>query len=118
MQHVGREACQPAKIDVGTEQEDAAIPRMVACVDHRLRSCCIRLFDKAFDARYRRSQLLPDTDIAISGFGGGGRDAERYQPALLDQRQRGHDRGVKGGDVCYQMVTRHHQQWGLGVVHR
>jgi hypothetical protein len=91
---------------------------MVARVDHRLRGGGVGLFDKAFDARYRRRQFLPDADIAIAGFGRGRGDTEGDEPAFLNQRQRGHDRGVEGGDIGDQMVAGHYQQWGLGVIDR
>ncbi len=109
-QHVGGKGRECAEIHVGAEQEDAAVPRMVARREHRLGLVQRRLLDKACDLVDPLGDLFADLDPAITGFRRIGRDAERDQPALRDQRQRGVDRDMERVDICDDMVRRHDQQ--------
>ena len=77
--------CMPAElfqIAVGTKQEDAAVPGMIAAREHGFRPFQLRLFDEARDLMHTLGDLPTDLNPAIACFGLVGRNAKCGEPAL------------------------------------
>ena len=81
-QHVGPQPLQLAEIQGGREQEDAAVPEIIAGGDIALGLRRLRLLDKARHGEGALTALdrLPAGDIAIAGLGAIRRNAERHEP--------------------------------------
>ena len=74
-EHFGGVDRKDAEIDVGAEQENTAVPDMVAAGDHFGGSCGVGLFDEAGDRMDAFGLDIAELDIAIAGFGAGRGDA-------------------------------------------
>src|SRR3546814_12763997 len=77
---------------------------------HRLGGVARRLFDEPLDAVYAGHVRLALRDPAVTGFGRVGGDAEGDEPAVVDQRQRGVDRAVEGGDIGDDVIRGHDER--------
>jgi hypothetical protein len=75
-QDVGRVDFEPRQHVARAEQEDAAIPVMLAAGQILLGALAVGLFDKAVDRPGARAERAPAQDIAVAGFGPRRRDAE------------------------------------------
>ncbi len=97
------------EIGAGAEQKNAAVPIIVAGGEIGFGGRAIRLLDEAVDPGDAGYELGAALDIALARFRTVRRDAEGGEPALLDQRPGGVDRGAEGWHVADDMIARHHQ---------
>ena len=100
------------------EQEDAGVPEIGAGGDHLLGAGGVGFFDEAFQRQRpggEIARILGQLQIAVSGLGPVGADAESHQLPGAGRPGAGLDRGAEGGGIGHHVVGGRHQHQRLGV---
>lgn len=115
---VGQELFDGAHHVAGAEDEDAAVPEVVAAFDEGARLLERRLLDEALDAEGVAAERVAGLDVAEAGLGAGGGDAHGGQEARLGLGERLAESRAEGVFVADDMVGWEDHHEGVGVAPR
>ncbi len=115
--NLGRETRELGEVAAGAEHEHAAVPVVLAGAHELQRPFGVRLLDEARDAA-QRTALRAALDVAVTGLGRGGHDAEGDQLPLTGRGEREAHGALESRHVLDHVIGRQNQQHRILGVRR